>query len=172
MTEFKWNELGDVALGRENLGDEMPVALYRLFQYTMRGVLAERYGSEEMKEVFRLSGERAGAAFAKNVLDCTLDQDGFLAQLQQKLIELKVGVLRVERFDAESGHAVFTVSEDLDCSGLPMTGDTVCNYDEGFLTGVLQVYTGHPYTVREIDCWATGARVCRFDAKMQTVGSE
>ena len=168
MTEFQWDGLGDIALGRENLGDMMPVALYRLLQYTMRDVLADRYGEDEMKEVLRASGRRAGAAFAKNVLDRRLDQDGFLAQLQQKLVELKVGVLRVEQFDAVSGHAVFTVSEDLDCSGLPMTGDTVCNYDEGFLSGVLEAYTGKPYCVREIDCWATGARVCRFDATVRS----
>lgn len=168
MAEFEWEELGDIALGRENLGDMMPVALYRLFQYTLRGVLIDRYGAAEMKAVFRQSGRSAGAAFAKNVLDCSLDQDSFLAQLQQKLVELKVGVLRVEQFSLERGHAVFTVSEDLDCSGLPVTGDTVCNYDEGFLAGVLEAYLGAPCQVREVDCWATGARVCRFDAQLKT----
>lgn len=45
-----------------------------------------------------------------------------------------------------------TVSEDLDCSGLPITGTTVCDYDEGFLSGILEVYTGKPFQVKEIDC--------------------
>ncbi|MEG2770239.1 MAG: 4-vinyl reductase, partial [Oscillospiraceae bacterium] len=76
----------------------------------------------------------------------------------------KVGILRVENFDEKTGAAVLTVGEDLDCSGLPITGETVCNYDEGFLAGVLKEYTNNDYIVTEVDCWATGARVCRFEA--------
>ena len=55
------------------------------------------------------------------------------------------------------------MGEDLDCSGLPITGEVVCNYDEGFIAGILHVYTGQVYDVREIDCWATGDRTCRFN---------
>ena len=54
------------------------------------------------------------------------------------------------------------MSEDVDCSGLPVTGKAVCNYDEGFIAGILKVYTDKDYLVEEIDCWSTGARVCRF----------
>ncbi|MGO5051014.1 hypothetical protein ACTQ6A_00640 [Lachnospiraceae bacterium LCP25S3_G4] len=41
----------------------------------------------------------------------------------------------------DNGEAILTVGEDLDCSGLPITGETVCNFDEGFLAGILKVYT-------------------------------
>ena len=61
---------------------------------------------------------------------------------------------------------ILTVSEDADCSGLPLLGETVCNYDEGFIGGILSAYTGKEYTATEIDCWATGDRVCRFRAEM------
>lgn len=57
---------------------------------------------------------------------------------------------------------VLTVAEDLDCSGLPFVDQAVCTYDEGFITGILKVYTGKEFTVKEIDCWGTGDRVCRF----------
>jgi len=56
-----------------------------------------------------------------------------------------------------------TVAEDLDCSGLPVIGHAVCEYDEGFIAGILGCYTGRPFTAREIDCWATGERTCRFE---------
>ncbi|MDR1184579.1 MAG: 4-vinyl reductase, partial [Coriobacteriales bacterium] len=65
-------------------------------------------------------------------------------------------------FDADTGNLVLTVGQDLDCSGLPMTNETVCFYDEGFIAGILETYTGKKYDVREIDCWANGDRVCRF----------
>jgi hypothetical protein len=58
-----------------------------------------------------------------------------------------------------------TVAEDLDCSGLPFTDEVVCHYDEGFIAGVLEAYTGKPFEAKEIDCWASGDRVCRFDVK-------
>ena len=54
--------------------------------------------------------------------------------------------------------------------GLPALGETVCNYDEGFLAGILTAYTQKPYTAVEVDCWATGDRVCRFRAEIQQTG--
>jgi predicted hydrocarbon binding protein len=64
---------------------------------------------------------------------------------------------------------VLTVGQDLDCSGLPVTNETVCNYDEGFIAGILEAYTGKKYEVREVDCWANGDRVCRFNGIFQAV---
>ena len=80
--------------------------------------------------------------------------------------ELKIGVLRIEDVDEESGCIILTVSEDADCSGLPILGETVCNYDEGFIAGILSVYSNKRYNAVEIDCWATGDRVCRFRAEI------
>lgn len=93
--------------------------------------------------------------------------DVFVGELQQKLEEMKIGVLRIEDVDEESGKIVLTVSEDADCSGLPVLGETVCNYDEGFISGILSVYSGKKYEAIEVDCWATGDRVCRFRAEVQ-----
>ena len=89
----------------------------------------------------------------------------FVAQLQAKLKELGIGVLRVEKADPNDMLFTLTVSEDLDCSGLPLSGNTVCDYDEGFLAGLLYTYTGKPFSAKEIDCWATGDRTCRFEVK-------
>lgn len=95
-----------------------------------------------------------------------LDQplNAFISELQAKMQDLKIGVLRIENIDEQSGRIILTVSEDADCSGLPVLGETVCNYEEGFISGILSVYTGKPYSAIEIDCWATGDRVCRFRA--------
>ena len=78
-----------------------------------------------------------------------------------------IPVLRIESIDEEKGEIMLTVSEDADCSGLPVLGETVCNYDEGFISGILSVYSGKEYRAVEIDCWATGNRVCRFRAAIE-----
>ena len=99
------------------------------------------------------------------MLDVKQPMDAFIGQLQKKMEELKIGILRIENVDDETGKIILTVSEDADCSGLPILGETVCNYDEGFISGVLSTYSGREYTATEVDCWATGDRVCRFHAE-------
>lgn len=166
--KFSWDSIGNVTDGRHNLGESMPVFVYRLFQFTIKDELAKRYGNETMADILRQAGELAGKEFASHLLDLQLPLNEFVAQLQNVLEESKIGILRVEKFDSDTGKAVLTVGEDLDCSGLPITGETVCNYDEGFLAGVLKMYTKKDYVVTEVDCWATGSRVCRFNAEVKT----
>lgn len=159
---FTWENLGDVKKGRKYLGEDMPVLVYRLMQYTMLDVLSKERGNEKANEYFRQAGYLAGIEFAKNVLDLQVEFNTFVANLQKKLKELKIGILRMESFDELTGEIVLTVGEDLDCSGIPITNETVCYYDEGFISGILEAYTGRVYRVQEIDCWANGDRVCRF----------
>ena len=163
-SQFSWDNLGDIKEGRGELGEEMPVLVYRLMQYTMLDVLSKEYGEEKANVYFFDAGFLAGTEFAKNALDLTADFDGFVANLQKALKDLKIGILRMEAFDPDTGSLVLTVGEDLDCSGLPVTNENVCVYDEGFISGILEAYTGKKYEVREVDCWASGDRVCRFKA--------
>lgn len=153
--------------GRGNLGDQIPVMVYRLLEYSLKEELKKRYGKEEQIEVFRSAGRMAGEYFAKNMLDINVPLDRFVNELQKKMQELKIGVLRIEEVDEKTGKIILTVAEDADCSGLPVLGETVCNYDEGFIAGILSVYSGKTYTAVEVDCWATGDRVCRFHADVK-----
>lgn len=163
-SKFTWEGLGDISVGRENLGLDMPVLVYRLFQYTLKDILSREYDEATAGRLYWAAGHLAGTELAKNVLDLSGDFDFFIANLTNKLKELKIGVLRIEKADLDSLSFTLTVSEDLDCSGLPITGETVCDYDEGFIAGILETYSGHQFAVKEIDCWATGERTCRFSA--------
>ena len=150
--KFTWESIGDVIDGRKNLGEGMPVYVYRLFQFTIKDELVKRFGKEVVIDIFRNAGELAGREFANHLLNLELPFNEFIAHLQGVLEESKIGILRIEKFDIDTGEAVLTVGEDLDCSGLPITGETVCNYDEGFLAGILKVYTKKEYVVTEVDC--------------------
>ena len=159
---FSWGNLGDIKHGRGDLGEEMPVLVYRLMQYTLMDVLSEEFGLEKANSFFYGAGHLAGVEFAKSTLNLKLDFNNFISHLQETLKQLKIGILRMEFFDADSGEITLTVAEDLDCSGLPITNENICIYDEGFISGILETYTGKKYSVKEIDCWASGDRVCRF----------
>jgi len=161
---LSWDNI-DVSEGRKNLGEDMPVAVYRLMQYAIHDELAERYSLEEAQDIMRASGRRVGMVFCNKLIDKSLELNEFVSELQRLLKEFKIGVLRVEKSDPENGKFTLTVAEDLDCSGLPLLNETVCHYDEGFISGILEAYTGSKFNVVEIDCWATGDRVCRFNAE-------
>ncbi|WP_317366771.1 hypothetical protein [uncultured Tyzzerella sp.] len=58
--KFLWDSIGDVIDGRKNLGEEMPVFIYRLFQFTIKDEIAKKFGNEATVEVFRNAGKLAG----------------------------------------------------------------------------------------------------------------
>ena len=165
-SRFSWDDLGDIRTGRPNLGLAAPVLAYRLLQYTLRDVLIEELGTAKADAIIIRAGRLAGAQFCRNLLDTCLGFNEFIAQLQAVLREQAIGVLRVEKADLDTMHFTLTVEEDLDCSGLPPTDEVVCQYDEGFIAGILEEYTGQPFLAKEINCWASGDRVCRFDVHM------
>ena len=149
---------------RSNLGETLPVLVYRMLEYSIKEELIAQFGKEAQIDIFRKAGQRSGEYFAHHMLHLDQPMNEFISELQTKMQDLKIGVLRIENVNEQSGRIILTISEDADCSGLPVLGETVCNYDEGFISGILSVYTGKPYSAIEIDCWATGDRVCRFRA--------
>jgi uncharacterized protein len=162
---FEWSMLGDIATGRPNLGNAMNVAVYRLLQFTLRDVLIKELGPQEAERIYRLAGESAGRQFFKNLVTKKQDFNEFMVEIQKLLSDLRIGILRVEKADLQHMAFTITVAEDLDCSGLPVSDEVVCTYDEGFLAGLFREFTGNDFEVREIDCWCSGDRVCRFEVK-------
>lgn len=161
---FSWDLIGDIS-ARENLGEYTRVEVYRLMQFTLRDVLEKRYNREEADAIFREAGKLAGEHFYDQFIAPGLDFKAFTTSLQAVLKELGIGILRIEEANLEAGSITLSVAEDLDCSGLPELDFEFCAYDEGFLSGILGKYTGRPVDAREVDCWCTGDRTCRFEVK-------
>lgn len=165
--QFSWDLLGDIALGRPNLGATTRIEVYRLMLFSFRDIIEQRYGTDAVDAVFYEAGRLAGREFYAHMMKDVSDFPAFIKQLQALLVELGIGVLRVEEADQQTGSFVLTVSEDLDCSGLPDTGEVVCIYDEGFIASLLECFTGKRYRVKEVDCWCVGDRTCRFTADLE-----
>ncbi len=161
-SQFQWSMLGDLTKGRPNLGPMTHVAVYRLMQYTLRDVLIRDFGVEKADRAFYEAGKKAGQEYCKNVLTQKKDLHEFFADIQRTMKELNIGIFRVESSDFDRGSFVLTVDEDLDCSGIPLCSEQICTYDEGFIAGLLLAYSGKDYIVKEVDCWGSGARTCRF----------
>ena len=147
---------------RKILGSEIPIMVYRLMEFSLREEIISQCGKEKQIEIFRKAGRRAGTYIAQHLLDLSLPFNEFIAQLQARIEEMKMGILRVEAQDGKEKKLILTVSEDADCSGMPLLGEAVCNYDEGLIAGILSAYSNVTCQAVEVDCWGTGSRVCRF----------
>ncbi len=163
--EFKWSHLGDITLGRPNMGPSTSVAIYRLMQYTLRDSAIKHTDVETARKIFYDAGSNSGKAVFENLIAPVASFNEFISKVQAVLKELNIGILRLENSDLENLEFTLTVEEDLDCSGLPLQEEAICTFDEGFIGGVLEAFIGEPFTVKEVDCWCTGDRICRFEAK-------
>ena len=165
--EFTWDLLGDIAAGRPSLGPQTRIEVYRMMQFCLRDVTEQICGTEAVETIFYKAGYLAGQQFYRNLLAPVQDLDEFARKLQTLFIELQIGILSIEEADADRGRFVITVAEDLDCSGLLEKGFEVCIYDEGFISALLEGFCGKRFTVKEVDCWCVGDRICRFIAQAE-----
>jgi predicted hydrocarbon binding protein len=160
--------LGNLEAGRPNLGPMMRVEVYRLMQFTLRDRLEAEFGTARAEAFLYDAGFTAGSWFMAHIVGPCPDLATFVARLQQSLLTMGVGVLRVEKANESGSEIILTVSEDLDCSGVPELGRPSCKYDEGFISALLTTFAGQRYAVSEVDCWTNGARTCRFVATLIT----
>lgn len=159
---FSWELLGNLVAGRPHLGRRTRLEVYRLMQFCLRDVIEEELGAARTERIFFKAGHLAGTHFYTHKVEPVSNLTQFLAKLQEVFFGLGIGILEVEEEDLENGRLLLTISEDLDCSGLPELSYEMCTYDEGFIAGLLESYTGTQFLVKEIDCWCTGSHTCRF----------
>ena len=165
--KFNWDLVApDSGDCRPSLGNSTRLEVYRLFQFTLRDVLERRFSTEATDDIFREAGVMAGKTFFEHFCADVKDINELTKRLQQEFKDLGIGIVRFEKIDLDAMEITLTVDEDLDCSGLPDTDDQICVYDEGMIQGILEAFTGKQFRVREIDCWCTGERTCRFKAKL------
>jgi len=168
---FNWDLLGDREAGRPNLGPFTRIEAHRLMQFTLRDVIEKHYGDEVADKIFYEAGYIAGKAFYDHFLMDAGGVGDFIKKLQAIMKDMKIGVLRVEAISEGAMSIKFTIDESLECSGLPVDSGEVCVYNEGFISGILENYTGRRYLVKEVDCWRIEDRTCRFIADVSFAGS-
>lgn len=165
---FSWDLIGcNMNDARPGLGVNTTIEVYRLLQFTLRDILETRWGTDVVDEVFRDAGALAGKAFFERYCADVSDIPSLAKMVQMQFRNMGIGIVRFEKADADTMTFQLTVDEDLDCSGLPDSADHICVYDEGFIKGILDAFTGRNFTVREVDCWCSGARTCRFKAFLE-----
>ena len=142
--------IGQMAKGKEghdSCGEEMAVFAHRLMLYTMIDVFSREFDKEKANKLLRSAGVLAGIAFARSSLALDADFKTFLISLRSVIADIKVGTLRIDSFNPDTGNLVVTAEEDPGSSGWPIPHEKVHIYDEGFIAGILEAYTGEKYSI-------------------------
>ena len=158
----KLNFVGDLRKGRPTLGNMMRVSVYRLLVYSMKAVMTEDLGKEKTDELFYTAGKLAGRTIFGGILKDERKDFDLLEEIKDLLLRTRIGLFEVKQYDESTKTFLFVVNEDLDCSGMPIDGETKCAFDEGLISGILSDYYGIEFETKEIGCWATGEKSCIF----------
>ena len=161
IENFDINIIGDLQKGRPTLGNTMPVAVYRLMLYSIRAELMDRFGKDEANCILYHSGELAGKTIYLNFMSNVKNESELYISIEKLFLGARIGKFKVKKSN-EKGELMFSMSEDLDCSGLAPDGETKCSIDEGIISGILSSYHKKPYITKEVGCWGTGEKSCFF----------
>lgn len=161
--------IGNITKGRPTLGSTMDVALYRLARLSLRDVLFSKLGPEACDAIFFEAGEQAGRELYRAMVAKDKSLTDFLKEVQELVASLNMGILRIEKSDLKNRTFTLTIAEDLDCSGLPASNEKRCSYDKGFLSGLLLEHTGVRFSVKEVNCWCSGDKICRYEVEPATI---
>jgi hypothetical protein len=63
---FSWDTIGNIAERRKHLLEEMPVMVYRLYEYIIKARLTHRYEKKALKHLFYRSGRLIRKGFPFN----------------------------------------------------------------------------------------------------------
>ncbi|MDR0586552.1 MAG: 4-vinyl reductase, partial [Treponema sp.] len=96
--KFNWDTTvgADMQVARPSLGPNTRIEVYRLFQFTLRDVLEQHYGTEAADDLFREAGVMAGKAFFEKFLSGASDAASLAAKVQEAFTQLGIGIFRVE----------------------------------------------------------------------------
>ena len=90
---FDWKYIGDMELGRPNLGKTARLEIYRLFQYTLRDVLETEYGTEQSDRLLYKAGFLAGTEFCKRYVGECASFSDFVAKVHKQRLLLGFGTV-------------------------------------------------------------------------------
>lgn len=136
---------------REKLGNNVPVALFRL----VRLVAFEEILGRGAAGPAYVAGKRLGKALGLP------DLAAFL-----KLCEdLNIGRIKVPKQDADALYV--DVYECVTCAGLSPVGRKLCSFEGGLIAGVTESIVKKPVTATEVTCiGGLGHETCGFDVRI------
>jgi predicted hydrocarbon binding protein len=131
-------------------GDSLLMHIFQTVRYGM-----EAYGFNPkpiLKRLGRDIGTRLGPELDSD------DANGLLQELSEFWKSQKLGEMKI----INTSRPTVIVTECYHCSKMPNVGKTLCSMDEGILEGIFASRLGIDYSFKEIECFGTGYKHCKF----------
>jgi uncharacterized protein len=138
-------------VNRPELGNQAPVALFRL----VRLVALEAIVGRGASGTFYVAGKKLGESLGLSKVE------EFLAICDQ----LSIGKIEVSQQDDD--HLHIDVRECVTCSGMSAVGRPLCHFEGGLVAGALKGILGREARAREVTCiGGLGDQACGFDVDL------
>jgi len=131
-------------------GDSFKEQLFYIFRYGM-----EAYGIDP-KPILKKLGTDIGARIGTELK--SHDCEGILEELSVFWNQHKLGQMTLLKGD----QTAISVTNCYHCGKMPNGGKTLCSMDEGIIEGVISSKLKYNCRVREIECYGTGHKNCKF----------
>jgi len=141
------------AIKHENSAKITPVYVYYMMQYKRLDEISQINEFKLSNGFLPEAGFLAGVKYAKKILDLNIKFDNFINNLQKELQEIKIAHLCIEAYDSITGDITITIGHKFESCEVPIKNNNVFIYDENFISGILETYTGFKYEIHKIGSW-------------------
>lgn len=134
------------------------IEFFRTLCHTIRYGL-EAYGMNPkpvFKKIGNDIGQKMGRFFVVGSIEALLTELAEFWQLH--------GLGEIEKDNIDP--LILIVNDCFDCSDMPDVGRTLCALDEGIFEGIFKASLELLVTVKELECFGTGHRHCKFDIRI------
>lgn len=151
---------------RANLGPGVDVRLFQALRLIAVASVADQTGKDPAALAYK-SGQRVGRALGNAMAPVAgRGPEAFFPAARELCLRMAIGSLVLEEIDLDRGRVLVRLDETVSCAGILGTEGPLCDFEAGFLAGLLSGGIGKPVRATELACAATGSRGCRFELRI------
>ena len=154
-------------IDRPELGDTIPLAVFRIFRQFSAQYSAEILGESGVKTTFTYAGRMLGHDVGKQLYSS--DLGSYLSSVQGFVYDAKIGVL--DLVDSDSDQMVFQLGECVTCAGMPDMGMSICHFEVGLVAGIVETFVKKDVGAFESKCNVNGDDCCEVTIQMDPLAA-
>ncbi len=154
-------------IDRPELGDTIPLAVFRIFRQFSAQYSAEILGESGVKTTFTYAGRMLGHDVGKQLYSSDLGQ--YLTSVQGFVYDAKIGVL--DLVDSDSDEMVFQLGECVTCAGMPDMGMSICHFEVGLVAGIVETFVKKDVGAFESKCNVNGDDCCEVTIQLDPLAA-
>lgn len=141
---------------RPVLGNDIPLLVFRVFRHFSAGYMEEVLG-RGAGVVFQNAGRELGREAGKMLYKENATE--YLTDVVQFVRDSKIGILKPVEFT--DGRLIVDLDECITCAGMTPIGKRICQFEVGFVAGIVETLTKQRPKAHESLCNMNSERCCQ-----------